>query len=180
MRPDETFVAQPVRSLQTMLRYIAEQDPTHPSVVPDGIYGPQTASAVSQFQRLHGLPVTGVANQSTWDAIYDRYLPARVEIDAAEPLQIILNPNQVIVRGEKDPNIQIAQAVLQILSELYGSVSQPSHTGVLDDLTADSISSFQLLTDLPMTGNLDKQTWRSLALHYPLAANRAGREKTGR
>ncbi len=172
MRPDESFVSQPIRSLQTMLRYIAEQDPAYTAVVPDGVYGAQTVEAVSQFQRLHGLPVTGVTDQRTWDTVYDRFDPASVEIEVAEPLRIILNPNQVIRRGDRHPNIHIAQAVLQVLSEIYDSVSEPSQNGILDDPTADSISSFQILSDLPMTGDLDKQTWKSLALHYPLAASR--------
>lgn len=32
----------------------------------DGWYGPQTASAVAQFQRQHGLEVTGVVDAATW------------------------------------------------------------------------------------------------------------------
>ena len=171
MRPDETFVGQPIRSLQTMLRYISEQDAKHPTVIPDGIYGPQTVAAVSRFQQLHGLPVTGVTDQRTWDNIYEIFKDAQVNIDQAEPLQIILNPNQVIRRGEKNPNLLIAQAILYLLAEIYESVSRPSQSGILDDATADSLASFQQLSDLPMTGNLDKQTWKSLALHYPLAAN---------
>ena len=42
MRPLSSFVGQPIRSLQTMLRVIAEDDPTHLRIVPDGIYGPET------------------------------------------------------------------------------------------------------------------------------------------
>ena len=44
MRPNESFVGQPVRSLQTMLRVIAELDENQPSVVPDSIYGPNTVA----------------------------------------------------------------------------------------------------------------------------------------
>ncbi len=171
MRPDETFVSQPVRSLQTMLRYLAEHNSAHKNLVPDGIYGNQTAQAVAQFQKLHGLPVTGVADQNTWEAIHQQYRPARIQVEQAQPLQIVLNPNQVIRRGERNPNVHIAQAILLVLSETYNSVSQPSTSGVLDDATVDSIASFQVLSDLPMTGHLDKVTWKSLALHYPLAAN---------
>ena len=47
MRPTESFVGQPIRALQAMLRVIAEDDPSHPSLVPDGIYGPETMAAVS-------------------------------------------------------------------------------------------------------------------------------------
>ena len=42
---------------------------------------------------------------------------------------------------------------------------------VLDAATADSLASFQALNDLPVTGELDKVTWKHLALHFPLAAN---------
>ena len=47
MRPLSSFVGQPIRSLQTMLRVIAEDDPTHLRIVPDGIYGPETAAAIT-------------------------------------------------------------------------------------------------------------------------------------
>lgn len=171
MRPSESFIAQPIRSLQTMLRVIAENDPSHPTLVPDGIYGPETMQAVSIFQRKHGLNITGVADQPTWEAIVAVYEPALVEQDEAQPLEIILNPKQVIRRGERHPHVYLVQAILAVLSDAYDSVSKPGLTGLLDDATADSLASFQSLTGQSMTGNLDKNTWKQLALHYPLAAN---------
>ena len=171
MRPDATFVGQPIRALQQMLRYLAESDGNYLTVVPDGIYGGETISAVSNFQRLHGLPVTGITDQATWDAIYDRYVPARIQVQEAEPLMLVLNPNQVIRKGERHPHIGVVQAVLALLSQVYNSISMPSLNGILDDATADSLSSFQYLNGMPMTGNLDKVTWKQLALQYPMAAN---------
>ena len=82
---------------------------------------------------------------------------------------MVLNPNQVIRKGEAHPHMGVVQAVLSLLSEVYGSVAMPSKSGILDDATADSLSSFQYLNGLPMTGNLDKHTWKHLALHYPMA-----------
>lgn len=171
MRPRESFIGQPIRSLQTMLRILAEQDPRHPSVIPDGIYGPQTMAAVSEFQKLHGLSVTGVTDQATWEAIVAAHEPALIAIDAAQPVEIILNPNQVIRRGQRHPVVGLAQAMLLVLSEVYQSVGIPTQSGILDGPTADSLSSFQMLSALPMTGDLDKRTWKHLALQYPLAAN---------
>ena len=171
MRPNESFVGQPVRSLQTMLRVIAENDELQPSVVPDGIYGPQTVTAVSTFQRRNGLPITGIADQTTWDQIVAVYEPALIAVGPVEPLEIILEPRQIIRQGEANPNIYLVQAMLIVLSQIYGSVGMPSMTGMLDAATADSLSSFQSLIGLPITGNLDKHTWKHLALHFPLAAN---------
>ena len=170
MRPPESFIGQPIRSLQTMLRVIAEDDPTHPTVIPDGIYGQQTMNAVSYFQRRHGIPVTGVTDQNTWEAILAHYEEALIRADEAYPLYIILDPGQVIRKGERHRNLFLVQAILLVLSEAYDSVSRPSLNGILDEVTSDSLASFQVLSGIPMTGNLDKRTWKQLVLHYPLAA----------
>ena len=171
MRPLSSFVGQPIRSLQTMLRVIAEDDPSHLRIVPDGIYGPETTAAVSTFQRKHGLPVTGVTDHATWEAVVGAYTPALVRIDAAHPVDIIMNPGQVIRRGGSNPHLYLAQAMLTVLADIYKSVAEPTHSGILDEPTVDSLSSFQILCGLPMTGTLDKHTWKHLALHYPLATN---------
>lgn len=171
MRPDESFISQPIRSLQTMLRVISENDPDHPNLVPDGIYGPETMQAVTYFQRKHGLNISGITDQTTWDAIVAVYEPALIEQDHAQPLEIILNPKQTIRKGERHPHVYIVQAVLSALSDIYASIPKPGLTGLLDDATADSLASFQALTGQSMTGHLDKNTWKMLALHYPLAVN---------
>lgn len=169
MRPNESFVGQPVRSLQTMLRVIAESDELQPSVIPDGIYGPQTVTAVSTFQRRNGLPVTGVTDLQTWEQIVAVYETALIQVGPVAPLEIILDPGQVIRQGEENPNIYLVQAILTVLSQTYGSISAPAVTGVLDVPTANALTEFQLLSLLPATGELDRQTWYHLARQYPMA-----------
>lgn len=171
MRPPESFIGQPIRSLQTMLRVIAEDDSAHERIVPDGIYGPETLSAVSTFQRIHGLPATGVTDNRTWDTVVEIYEDALISRQEAQPLQIILNPGQVIRKGERHPHLYLVQAMLTVLAENYESIGRPSSTGILDEATADALASFQAISGLPMTGNLDKHTWKHLVLQYPLAAN---------
>lgn len=171
MRPPISFIGQPIRSLQTMLQVLAQCEDCYSSVIPDGIYGPATMRAVTAFQRHHGLPATGVTDNTTWKTILAAYEPALSSLETAQQINIILNPNQVIRRGERSPYVHLTQAMLHVLCDVYGSVSEPSHTGYLDDITAESLSSFQNLCGLPMTGNLDKHTWKHLALQYPLAAN---------
>ena len=171
MRPGESFIGQPIRSLQTMLRVLAENDDSYEALIPDGIYGNATMSAVSKFQRKHGLDVTGITDQDTWDAIVAEYEPALINVDEAQSIEIVLNPGQILRRGERNTNLYLVQAILMALSDVYESIPKPTMTGLLDEITADSISAFQLLSGLPMTGQVDKRTWKHLALHYPLASN---------
>lgn len=171
MRPPESFLGQPIRSLQTMLRVIAQAS-GKTRLIPDGIYGSQTMAAVSAFQREHGLPVTGVTDQTTWDAVVNAYTPSLVELAPAEPLCILLNPHQTLEPGQRHPHVYLVQSVLTVLAEAYHSIPAPPITGTLDAPTADSLSAFQYLSALPATGRVDKQTWKHLALQYPLAASR--------
>ena len=171
MRPVESFINQPVRSLQTMLRVLAEDDNSLSTIIPDGRFGNQTRQAVYTFQKKYGIPPTGVANKDTWVKIVDAYSPALTRLGPAEPLKLILNPNQVLEKGERHPYLYIVQSMLIALAEIYGSIVAPGISGVLDEATADALASFQYLSDLPQTGNLDKITWKHLALQYPLAVN---------
>ena len=172
MRPAESFVAQPIRGLQTMLRVIAEDDRTLPTVVPDGIYGQDTITAVSAFQRRNGLPVTGVADQQTWERIVKAYDDAFIRIHKAEPIEIIMDPGKVYRRGEYSPNLYLLQSMLLYLSQLHPSIDTPSHNGTLASPTSEALAGFQILAGLPPTGELDKITWKYLVNQFTLNANR--------
>ena len=170
MRPPESFIGQPVRSLQTMLRVIAAHHTDLPSVIPDGIYSQQTANAVSAFQQKFDIPVTGITDQATWDMIVSVYEPALVHVSPAQPLQVILEPNQVIRSGEDHHSIYLTQAMLTFLSKAYVSIPEPPLSGILDYGTGESLSAFQRLNGLPITGELDKITWKHLVLQFQLGA----------
>lgn len=177
MRPEESFVAQPIRSLQTMLRVIAEDDPTHPTVIPDGVYDQETITAVTAFQRRQGLPVTGVADENTWNAIVAAYEEALVRVGKAQPIEIIMDPGKVFRRGEFSPYLYLLQSMLLYLSQLHPSIETPTHTGTLDSPTAEALAGFQLLAGLPPTGELDKLTWKYLVNQFTLNANRTDQQR---
>lgn len=178
MRPRESFVGQPIRSLQTMLRVIAEDSGTLPTVIPDGIYGQTTINAVSAFQRSAGLPVTGITDQATWEAIVKVYEPALIRIDQAEPIEIVIDPGKVFCLGESSPYLYLLQSMLTYLALSHKTITVPSHNGTLDSPTAEALAAFQLLAGLPPTGELDRVTWKFLARHFTLNANRS--QQTGK
>ena len=171
MKPAESFVQQPVRSLQTMLRTIASIDPNQINVIPDGIYGSQTAAAVRSFQRRQGLNPTGVVDQATHERIIQEYEQAYIEAKKAQPVQINLDPGQVLRRGEQNNHIYLAQSMLTVLHLLDSRIPLPPHNGILDPGTAESVAAFQSFAGLPPTGEIDKRTWKDLALYYALAAD---------
>lgn len=178
MKPTEIFLGQPIRSLQTMLRVIAENDDAYKALIPDGIYGPDTMSAVRVFQRRNRLPVTGVTDLETWNRVAEEYAIALVEVVQPQSLSVLLNPGQVVTFGEKNPAVYLAQVILVVLAENYHCVDAPPITGKLDGPTRDSLAAFQQLSGLPMTGNLDRHTWKHLALHFPMASNLPLNEET--
>ena len=62
-----------VRQMQEQLARISKSYPAIPTISADGIYGNRTKEAVEAFQRVFGLPVTGVVDYKTWyeiSAIY--------------------------------------------------------------------------------------------------------------
>jgi peptidoglycan hydrolase-like protein with peptidoglycan-binding domain len=153
-----------------MLRTIAEDQPGYIPLRPDGIYGPETRHAVMTFQRNQGLPPTGVTDQVTCERIVEEYEIALLSRGEAWPIYPLLDPGQILRRGERHPHVFLLQAILAVLSEAYPGLTAPSHSGILDDLTIQALEGFQILSGLPPTGQLDKRTWKHLALQYPLAA----------
>lgn len=62
-----------VPQMQRQLNRIAQNYPAIPKVAEDGIYGRKTADAVKVFQRVFGLPQSGIVDYPTWykiSAIY--------------------------------------------------------------------------------------------------------------
>ncbi len=62
-----------VSALQTYLNKIGETYTSIPALPITGYFGPQTETAVSTFQQLFGLTVTGAVDPFTWEAIASLY-----------------------------------------------------------------------------------------------------------
>jgi hypothetical protein len=173
---DVRFLGRSVTSLQTMVRVIARHDPACPSVVPDGIYGPATARAVTAQQRLAGLPQTGITDFATWQAIVAAYQTALVEVEPAAPLDIVMNPNQVILEGSDNLHILLIQAMLHILHQVYPNVADCPLSGVCDETTAEALRSLQRCCGAEPSGILDKGLWQLLAGLYHQAVGDGDRK----
>ena len=63
-----------VRQMQEQLNRISKTYPALLPVTADGIYGDQTQKAVEEFQKVFGLPVTGIVDYPTWYRISEIYV----------------------------------------------------------------------------------------------------------
>lgn len=172
MRPAESFLDQPIRSLQTMLRVISKKDPAIPLVIPDGIYGQDTMRAVTAFQQLYSIPVTGIADQQTWEAIIKEYDLAVIEIDKAQPIEVLLEPGQILRAGDSDPYVYLLQSMLTVLAQTHDTITAPSHSGFMDPQTVEALRTFQTIARLNESGEADRNTWKHLVHQFTLEAHR--------
>lgn len=62
-----------VRHLQYMLSVLSAYISEIPAPAVDGVFGTETERAVIAAQRWFALPLTGVVDSDTWDAIYDQF-----------------------------------------------------------------------------------------------------------
>lgn len=65
---------QKVQQMQEQLNRIAQNYPALPKIAADGIFGSATADAVRTFQRIFGLPATGIVDYPTWYKISEIFV----------------------------------------------------------------------------------------------------------
>jgi peptidoglycan hydrolase-like protein with peptidoglycan-binding domain len=152
----------PITDLQEMLRLINPDTP----LSYDGLYGSETERDVRRFQRENGLTETGVVDGDTWEAIRKAYQRQLVLQGQAEPLRIVLQPNQVIGKNSDNLHIFLLQALLLAMKELYLEVPPVKVTGILDAPTERALIWFQERAGLEPSGELDKLTWKYLVHEY--------------
>ncbi|MBR3629489.1 MAG: peptidoglycan-binding protein [Oscillospiraceae bacterium] len=151
-----------IYELQQMLYGISLRNPAVPGVIPDGIYGEETAAAVRAFQQYYGLRVTGEANGATWEKIAAVYR-AMQDMSPAPLDAFPQKPGTVLQEGAHGFPVMVSQAVLLALSEQFENIPPCAVTGDLDADTVRALQPFQKLCSLPVTGKLDCATWNMLA-----------------
>ena len=158
------------RNLQTYLRQLAYFDDSIPLVPIDGNKGSDTSDAIRAFQRRRGLPVTGIADQETWEAIYEEYLisleeaapPARFSPFPSEPADYVLR------EGDRGFPVSALQFMLEEISVFF-PISAVKVDGIYGPETRDAVSELQARYLLPVTGETDKLTWNAIVRLYDSA-----------
>lgn len=156
-----------VRNLQRYLRRIYDADRSKIifAVPIDGIYESATRDAVSEFQRIQGLPVTGIADRPTWELLFAEYTLLTEYND--KRIYPVFFPSAPIDYetsfGEKSSFISVLQFVLDELRVSYGTLPSFEMNGTFDGDTSLAVKEFQRLHSLPVTGKVNRRTWNAMA-----------------
>lgn len=151
-----------IRELQTYLREISNAYSDVRPVYPDGVYGKSTAGAVSDYQQIKGLPVTGEADRATWEAIADDYYDIMANLKEQTGIIPLPSADIILASGDSGTAVIIFQAMLNTLSGLYLNIPPNTLNGIFDDDTVRAVTEFQTIAGLPPTGKADIRTRNAL------------------
>ena len=151
--------------LQTFLRRIQRSQGHVQPLVPDGIFGAETAAAVRDFQRQNSLPVTGTADFDTWDAVYRAYLVLRTGDETPQAVSFFPAGADAALRpGDKGASVFALQLLLGAALPHFPDTIPVPLTGTYDADTTAGVRRAQAVFLLPQTGETDRATWEALAL----------------
>lgn len=156
----------PVQSLQHMLNNMARTIPGLPRLIETGTFDEPTLEAVMIFQRDFSLPVTGIVDQATWDAITAAYYQNLFQFGEPPLLQVFPNGTHSVQEAEQAAEMLIVQAMLTELSKLLSDIEAMELNGINAGATMRNLEMIQQLAGLEATGILDRSTWAILSSLY--------------
>ncbi|WP_305077959.1 peptidoglycan-binding protein [Guptibacillus hwajinpoensis] len=117
----------------------------------DGIFGSITEKAVKEFQSIVGLPVTGVANDATIDALKARGGTTQT------PVSDQVTQGDILKLGVKGEGVKELQSKLTALGYYKGSKD-----GDFGPATEQAVKNFQSRNKLTVDGVVGPATWEKL------------------
>lgn len=156
-----------VRTVQYYLNILAYFNNALLQLPLNGIYGPETTTAVRRFQQYYGLPVTGVMNTATWNVlnrIYSEtveFLPQGYSGEYAK-----LYPGYFLTEGMSGENVRDLQTYLALIGQNYSSVPQIPVTGYYGNQTREAVTAFQNAFGINPSGAVGAVTWNTIAEQY--------------
>ena len=165
---EREMVANPVSSLQCMLRQLSRAYTFLPELAVDGVFGERTLEAVMLFQREMGLPVTGTVDQATWDAIRNCWLEQRGRTGYSRAARIFPSEGIQVLEGETKEYMIVPQTMLNLLEKQFEGVCPCNADGCNGPASSSDIRWLQKAAGLPVTGAMDTPTWNVLSHLYEI------------
>lgn len=155
-----------VRNLQYFLAVIgAYYDAVQPVEI-TGYFGPETEASVRSFQRVYGLPETGVVNRATWFDIYRAYDGIIQSVPVDDGDDVILFQGSILKEGMTSDEVKLLQEYLTFINQSYPNIPAVNNTGYFGPVTRSSVLAFQRQFGLPANGIVGAATWNEIAGLY--------------
>ena len=149
-----------VELIQYYLSLISLYNNTIPAVAIDGIFGPRTANSVSAFQRVYGLPETGIVDADTFFKMYDVFLGI---INSLPNVNYAYNarpfPGTSLLVGSTGEYVRLLQTYLNTLATVYPEIGTLAVDGIFGEATENAVKTVQRIFGLPETGVVNLATW---------------------
>lgn len=155
-----------VRIIQYYLAVIGAYYEAVQPVSITGYFGPETEQSVKSFQRVFGLPQTGVVDRRTWNDMYRAYQGIVESVPRDDLSAVQLYPGTVLKEGVTSENVRTIQQYLTLINQTYPDIPAVSATGYFGPLTRQSVSAFQRRFGLPVNGIVGALTWDAIAGVY--------------
>lgn len=153
-----------VRTLQRELNRISRNYPAIPKIYPaNGIFGESTVQAVSTFQQVFNLPVSGIVDKATWYKIKFIYVAVMRLADLeSEGLTVedVEEPwGDDLRRGDYGQKIRSLQYYLNVIAYFNPEIPSVPATDVFDQATEEQVKAFERFYGLNPDGVVDFRTW---------------------
>ena len=162
---------EPVRSIQVRLNRISKNYPAIPKIpFPDGSFQAETERAVRAFQEIFSLTPDGIVGRATWNAINRIYAGVKNLSDItseglpAEDITSFFGDTLEI--GESGVAVRELQYLLLFISAFNDQIPPIVIDGIYGENTANAVRAFQTFYGLPVTGEVDFDTWQRIYDDY--------------
>ncbi len=156
------------RNLQRYLRQLSYHNAAIPPPPIDGIFERDTEASLRAFQGDRELPVTGVADPVTWEALYANYRASLAEHTPPRAMAIFpfQDPPAVLREGAHGFAVSALRHMLRELSSVYDALSEIESGDTYDAAVTAAVRDFQARNRLPVTGEVDPYTWNTITDQY--------------
>lgn len=156
-----------VRTLQYYLAILAYFNSSLLPVGINGVFDASTVSAVEQFQRFYGLPITGIVDSATWNTIDKIYIDTVASLpEGYQGNNAKLYPGYFLGFGMRNQDVTDLQTYLNLIGRTIPEIPEIPVTGYFGEQTVAAVRKFQQLFGLPDVGTVGLVTWSYIAREY--------------
>ncbi len=155
-----------VRGMQYFLAVVGAYYASVQPITITGFYDQQTEESVRSFQRVFGLPQTGIVDEATWQDLYRAYLGIVESTPEDTTLAPLLYGGTILREGMTSEDIRILQEYLTYIHETLPEIPAVKNTGYFGPLTKSAVLAFQRYAGLPENGVVGAATWDAIAGLY--------------